>query len=134
MNKKNKIAIKFDEGKPKYTYMPWLALHEVAKVFTKGGIKYGKFNYSKEKDPLRYLDASMRHIQQYLTFADKNDIDEIGTHHLANATASVLMALDVILNDSILESRNSEYFKKKKNNEISKSEKNRFRKEKNKPR
>lgn len=109
IDKPTEVAIKFDSGKSRYTLMPWLAIEEVAKVFTKGGLKYGEYNYSLEKNPSRYLDAAFRHMQQYLTKKDEKDIDEIGTHHLANATASILMALDIILNKTSDETRNKAY-------------------------
>lgn len=100
---------KFDQGKEKFTMIPQLALREVAKVFTHGAEKYGKFNYSGKGDVLRYIDALHRHTNQYLT---GEDIDESGVHHLACVAANALMALDGILNGSINDNRNKAYGKK----------------------
>lgn len=100
------MAIKYDEGKPDFTLIPQLALKEVAKVATKGGIKYPSFNYSKEKSPRRYVAAGLRHINEYLL---GENIDEIGTHHLANAAMSIMMALDNILNGTVEDDRNKNY-------------------------
>jgi hypothetical protein len=99
---------KFDQGKPKFTMIPQLALKEVAKVFTHGADKYGEFNYSGNGDVLRYIDALHRHINQYLT---GEDTDESGVHHLACVAANALMALDGILNNSINDNRNKTYLK-----------------------
>lgn len=100
---------KYDQGKEKFTMIPQLALKEVAKVFTYGANKYGDFNYSKQGDVLRYIDALQRHTNQYLT---GEDIDESNVHHLACIAANALMALDGILNNTITDNRNKSYGKK----------------------
>jgi hypothetical protein len=98
--------IKFDDGKPKFTMIPQLALNEVAKVFTHGADKYGDFNYSKQGDVLRYIDALLRHTNQYLS---GEDMDESKVHHLACVAANALMALDGIINNTITDNRNKTY-------------------------
>ena len=102
----NKKFKKYDEGKEKYTMIPQLALKQVAKVFTHGADKYGDFNYSKQCDVLRYIDAMQRHTNQYLT---GEDMDESGVHHLACVAANALMALDGILNETMIDNRNKAY-------------------------
>lgn len=97
---------KYDQGKEKYTMIPQLALKQVAKVFTHGADKYGDFNYSKQCDVLRYIDAMQRHTNQYLT---GEDMDESGVHHLACVAANALMALDGILNKTMIDNRNKAY-------------------------
>ena len=104
----NKKFKKYDEGKEKYTMIPQLALKQVAKVFTHGADKYGDFNYSKQCDVLRYIDAMQRHTNQYLT---GENIDESGVHHLACVAANALMALDGILNETMIDNRNKAYSK-----------------------
>jgi len=99
---------KYDQGKEKYTMIPQLALKEVAKVFTYGADKYGDFNYSKQGDVLRYIDAMQRHTNQYLT---GENIDESGVHHLACVAANALMALDGIINKTMTDNRNKAYVK-----------------------
>lgn len=100
---------KYDQGKEKFTMIPQLAIKEVAKVFTHGADKYGDFNYSKQCDVLRYIDALHRHINQYLS---GEDMDESGVHHLACVAANALMALDGILNETMVDNRNKFYGKK----------------------
>ena len=67
---------KYDQGKEKYTMIPQLALKQVARVFTHGADKYGDFNYSKQCDVLRYIDAMQRHTNQYLTGEDMDESTE----------------------------------------------------------
>lgn len=100
---------KYDQGKEKYTMIPQLALKQVARVFTHGADKYGDFNYSKQCDVLRYIDAMQRHTNQYLT---GEDMDESGVHHLACVAANALMVLDGILNETMIDNRNKFYGKK----------------------
>jgi len=97
---------KYDQGKEKFTMIPQLALNEVAKVFTHGADKYGDFNYSKQGDVLRYIDALLRHTNQYLS---GEDMDESKVHHLACVAANALMALDGIINNTITDNRNKTY-------------------------
>lgn len=111
---KTKEAVKHDQGKPSFTAIPQLALLDVATVFTHGESKYGKFNYSGEMPVLRYIDALQRHLNQYLTFVDKDDLDESGVHHLACVAANALMALDSIKTGKVIDNRNQVYNKEKK--------------------
>ncbi len=106
------MATKFDKGKPSFTSIPQKALLEVAKGFTVGLNKYGQFNYSKRMPVTRYLDALHRHLNQYLTNADKNDIDESNVHHLALVACNAMMALDSILLNTVIDDRNSVYITK----------------------
>lgn len=99
-------AIKYDQDKADFTLIPQKALLEVAKVATSGAAKYPNFNYSNEKSVRRYTAAALRHINQFLS---GEDLDEIGTHHLANASMSLLMVLDNILNGTAEDDRNTAY-------------------------
>lgn len=99
-------TLKFDEGKPDFTLIPQEALLELAKVFTHGANKYGKHNYSLGTDYSRYIAAAHRHINQWLR---GEDIDEIGTNHLANAAASLLMVLDNQKTNKGTDDRNKVY-------------------------
>jgi hypothetical protein len=99
-------ASKFDQHKPKFNTVPQKALMEIMEVFTYGANKYGQFNYSGKMEGSRYINAAIRHIMAYNT---GEDIDEIGTHHLANAAASLMMALDGIKIGSVIDDRNKAY-------------------------
>ncbi len=99
---------KFDEGKPDFTLIPQEALLEVAKVFTHGAAKYGRWNYSLGTDYTRYIAAAQRHINQWLR---GEDIDEISTNHLSNAIASLMMVLDNQKTGKGIDNRNKVYKK-----------------------
>ncbi len=99
-------TIKHDHNKADFTLIPQEALLEVAKVFTLGANKYGVFNYSLGTNYRRYIAASQRHTNQWLR---GEDIDEIGTNHLANAIASLMMILDNQLTNKGTDDRNKVY-------------------------
>src|SRR3990167_3189297 len=101
-----KETIKNDKGKPDFTLIPQEALLEIAKVFSHGAEKYGKYNYSLGTNYTRYIAAAQRHINQWLRGENK---DEIGTNHLANACASLMMVLDNIQTEKGTDDRNEVY-------------------------
>jgi hypothetical protein len=86
---------KFDSGKPMMGLIPPKAEIEVAKCLTKGAIKYGAGNYKKCEDYSRYIDAALRHINEYRQ-GNKIDDGEGGTntHHLANCIASLMFVME----------------------------------------
>lgn len=96
---------KDDENKPDFTQIPQKALLEVATSFTNGAKKYGEFNYSNKASVRRFIAASQRHINAYLRGEDYDK----EAHHIANAIAGLMMALDGILNDTIEDDRNPAY-------------------------
>lgn len=82
---------KFDEGKLRWDLVPELASAEIAKVFTLGAEKYGVLNWYTGIRYRRLWAAARRHMNAFI-MGDK--IDEIGTHHLANAIANLMMMLE----------------------------------------
>jgi hypothetical protein len=104
-------ASKHDQEKVSYTTIPQLALREVAKSFTHGKVKYGMYNYSKGMENTRLIDAALRHITEFLL---GNDLDEDSKrHHLSNAAASIMMALENSLSKNEEDLRNPLYKKMK---------------------
>jgi hypothetical protein len=83
---------KFDQGKPRMELLPTHGIVEVAKVMTKGAEKYGDFNYLGGLEHGRLAGAALRHIFAYL---NGNDLDELGTLHLANAATDLLMIIEL---------------------------------------
>lgn len=83
-------AVKADSGKVRFSDIPLDVLHDVAKAFTDGGNKYGKYNYSNGMEHSRYYDAAMRHLNAFMT---GEEIDESGNTHLSHAIASLMMLL-----------------------------------------
>ncbi len=84
---------KADNGKPKISLIPSVAIKETAKAFTFGADKYGQHNYRKGIAYTRLIDAAMRHI---LAFADgENNDPESGNSHLGHASANLAMLMDM---------------------------------------
>lgn len=83
-------AVKYDEGKGRYDLLPWDAIEEVVRVYTKGALKYADRNWEKGKGlPYsRLFAAAHRHMQQW--WGGENQDPEFGTHHLAHAAFCLL--------------------------------------------
>lgn len=92
--------LKFDYSKPKLSLIPIQAKHELARVLEFGAIKYGKDNWKQCDDFLRYINASLRHIDAYIE--GKEDDQESNHHHLAHAVASLMFVLELELNKRIM--------------------------------
>ncbi len=106
---------KFDSGKPMMSMIPQEALLEVAKSFTHGATKYGKYNYSEGIEYTRMIDASLRHINKALKGKDLDeDSGKDNLYHLANAVASLMILLDGQITKTIIDDRNLVYKKKSK--------------------
>tara|TARA_B110000285_G_scaffold224802_1_gene282091 strand:- start:3275 stop:3832 length:558 start_codon:yes stop_codon:yes gene_type:complete len=89
-------GMKFDQGKPDYSLVPFAALDEVVKVLTHGADKYGRFNWEKV-EAIRYQAATMRHFSKFMQ-GEKIDPDS-DIHHLAHAITSLMFMLDLELRD-----------------------------------
>ena len=84
-------AKKYDNNKPMYHTAPTYGIEEMIKVFTYGANKYGAFNHHDGIEYCRYVNAAVRHINDYL---QGEDIDESGLPHLAHAAASLLIVVE----------------------------------------
>lgn len=84
-------ASKDDDGKPRWTLMPWDALREVVRVLMYGAERYGRNNWVKGMDHTRLTDAAIRHI---ISWQQGEDCDrESGLHHLAHAACGLLFVV-----------------------------------------
>lgn len=81
---------KFDQGKLRYDLVPSEAEAELVKVLTVGAERYGDRNWEKGIEYGRLYAAARRHME---IWRQGETIDEIGTHHLANACINLLMLL-----------------------------------------
>lgn len=84
---------KHDLNKPQLSLIPTRAKAELARVLKYGVDKYGRNNWEKCDDKLRYIDAALRHIDSYIegTIFDY----ESGYHHLAHAIASLMFIVEL---------------------------------------
>jgi len=82
-------GVKYDNGKPQWSLLPFRALTQVVEVLTYGAKKYAPDNWKKVPDARRrYIDAGFRHLTAYTT-GETND-PETGKHHLAHAICCML--------------------------------------------
>lgn len=86
---------KDDDGKRRYTLLPWKAIDELAAVLEHGARKYGDENWRQVPDARRrYIDAALRHIVAYHAAGEREDRDS-KRHHLAHAAASLLFLVEM---------------------------------------
>lgn len=83
---------KHDQGKPRISLLPPLALIEVAKVSTFGAQKYGDHNWLNGLNWSRLADAAGRHKLCYLS-GERVD-SESGLSHIAHVAWNELALLE----------------------------------------
>lgn len=84
-----KVGVKYDNGKPQWSLLPFKALTQVVEVLTYGAKKYAPDNWKKVPDARRrYIDAGFRHFTAYAS-GETHD-PETGKHHLAHAICCLL--------------------------------------------
>ena len=83
---------KSDEGKLRFSLLPWDALEKVVEVLEYGAEKYGEKNWQKTEDGYcRYIDAAYRHLKSIMRGFDFDDESDL--LHIAHAAASLLFAV-----------------------------------------
>lgn len=92
-SKNNEARNASSGNKPEYALIPKLAIDELAKAFTYGAVKYGKFNYAKGAgiNISELLSKSLRHIYQFI-YTETHD-KESKELHLGHAMAGLAMAV-----------------------------------------
>lgn len=86
------LTTKNDQGKWRFSLIPFGALRSVIAVLEFGATKYAPDNWKTVPDARRrYFDASIRHITAWWG-GEKSD-DESGEHHLAHAICCLLFLL-----------------------------------------
>lgn len=82
-------GVKYDNGKPQWSLLPFKALTQVVEVLTYGAKKYAPDNWKKVPDARRrYIDAGFRHFTAYVSGETQDP--ETGKHHLAHAICCLL--------------------------------------------
>lgn len=86
---KTTAGVKYDNGKPQWSLLPFRALTQVVEVLTYGAKKYAPDNWKKVPDARRrYIDAGFRHFTAYASGETRDP--ETGKHHLAHAICCLL--------------------------------------------
>jgi hypothetical protein len=81
-------------GKERLETIPWDAMHEVVRACEGGSDKYGRHNYRNAGGLVAYWEAGMRHMLAWIEGEDR--APDTNVHHLAHATACMLMMLSNI--------------------------------------
>jgi hypothetical protein len=86
-------GVKYDNGKPRWSLLPWKETEEIVKVLTHGAIKYPEKDNWKKVTPLRerYYDALLRHVTAWW-HGEKED-PETRLSHLAHAGCCILFLM-----------------------------------------
>lgn len=81
------IGVKYDQGKLRWTLLPWRTLKGVVEILEMGAKKYAEDNW-KKVEPQRYKDAALRHLTDWLS-GEKTDF-ESGKSHLYHCICCLL--------------------------------------------
>lgn len=87
-----KGGVKKDEGKLRWSLLPWDAIREVVKVLMFGAKKYDDRNWEKGMGWDRLFDATMRHNVDWWQFREKEASDS-RISHLAHMACDILFLL-----------------------------------------
>lgn len=94
----------FGAKKPPLFHVPMTGVYKAGLAFLQGALKYGHFNWRKEKvSSSTYVDAAMRHIISWKE--GENEASDTGIHHLAHATACLLILMDAQEAGTLIDNR-----------------------------
>lgn len=80
-------GVKYDQGKARWSLLDFKTLEDVVEVLELGATKYGARNF-KHVEPIRYVDAAMRHWFSYLAGEELDP--ESGKSHLHHVICCVM--------------------------------------------
>lgn len=86
-----KKGVKNDDGKLRWSLLPWIALIKVVKVYNYGAIKYADRNWEKGIKYSRLYDAALRHLTAFWNGESRDE--ESGLLHLSHCTFNILAIL-----------------------------------------
>lgn len=86
-------GIKYDSGKDSFALLPWDAVRELAKVFTRGAQKYEARNWERGLAYSRVMSSTMRHLSDWFQHRQELDPDGTGLRNIAQATWGCIVLL-----------------------------------------
>lgn len=80
-------ALRYNKGKPKWSYVHFKSLEPLVRVLEYGALKYAPYNWKKEMPLDEILDSMQRHLAALIDgeeFDQESELHHIG-HIMANA-------------------------------------------------
>lgn len=94
---------KKDQGKTRFSLMPWAIIRVIADVYTFGATKYAARNWEQGIEISRLFDAAMRHLTAWW---EGEEVDpESGFSHLAHAAWNCIGMLWMKINRPEMDDR-----------------------------
>ena len=91
-------------AKPNISIIPPAPMYEVCAALTEGACKYGKWNWRDQQiSETIYVDASIRHLTQYLSGED--DDKDSGLSHITKAIAGLVILRDAQIHGCSIDNR-----------------------------
>ena len=95
------VGVKYDQGKLRFSLLPWIALREIVKVLMYGASKYTDRNWERGIVFSRLYDATIRHLNSW--WEDREEADpETGLSHLAHAGCNILFLITYVVRGTVL--------------------------------
>lgn len=92
-----KGALRYNDGKPQLSMIPYGILRETSKVLMFGSCKYSRNNWKKGMNYTSVCDSALRHIRQFVE--GQNNDQESNLSHLAHAVANLSFLMYYIDNN-----------------------------------
>ena len=99
MSDEKNYKAKHDKGKYKPSLIYTSLLEEISKVREHGKQEYGSFTSWESVEPMRWLDAAIRHIRAVME--GENFDKKSKLLHLAHAECSLMYVIEKFVNDNV---------------------------------
>lgn len=115
---KDEQALRYNEGKVPYSYLPLDLLEDTARVLEMGAKKYARDNYRKGMPMTEVMDSLMRH---YTAFATGEDNDqESGLSHIGHMICNLLFMQNIMNAEDLKDKYDDRYIVPRSNISFSK--------------
>lgn len=89
--KKQEIALRYNEGKLRWSLIDWKSLEPMVRVLEKGAFKYDDHNWKKGMPTTQICESLLRHV---FAFMNNENVDsETLEHHLGHAMCNIMFLI-----------------------------------------